>query len=277
MTSPGAIREVKISAADPPILQTITDLWASRGLFSVLVWRQINIRYAQTFFGLIWMLLQPGLTGLLYWLVFGMFVKVPTQGVPYPMFVLSGIVIWTVFSQGMERGSSSLIQDERLITKVYFPRLLLPLSASLSVLADFAIALAILAPVSIFLGFAGWGLLWVPVALLPAILMAGGMSMLFSSLNIRFRDLRQMAPFLVQAWIWATPVAYPLELVPQPWVAPVLANPLSAPVLVFRHALTGSALPPLWSIWTSLAASVLMFLFGAWVFRRVEKDFADYI
>lgn len=101
--------------------------------------------------------------------------------------------------------------------------------------------------------------------------------MLFSSLNIRFRDLRQMAPFLVQAWIWATPVAYPLELVPQPWVAPVLANPLSAPVLVFRHALTGSALPPLWSIWTSLAASVLMFLFGAWVFRRVEKDFADYI
>ncbi|HNY30709.1 MAG TPA: ABC transporter permease [Fibrobacteria bacterium] len=277
MSSSGAIREVRIGAADPPVLQSLVDLWAARGLFSVLVWRQINIRYAQTFFGMVWMLLQPGMTGLLYWLVFGVFVKVPTQGVPYPLFVLSGIVIWTVFSQGMERGSASLIQDERLITKVYFPRLLLPLSATVSVLADFVVSLVILAPICMALGLAGVGLLWIPVALVPTLLMAGGMGMLFSSLNIRFRDLRQIAPFLVQAWIWATPVAYPLEVVPAPWVGPLLANPMSAPVLLFRHALTGSALPPLWSVWTSLIGSVVIFLFGAWVFRRVEKDFADYI
>lgn len=272
-------QEVNIQAEDTPALDGLVEVWKHRSLLWVLVMRQISVRYAQTFFGLFWILIQPGLTALLYWLVFGIFVKVPTGNTPYPLFALTGLSLWNLFAQGFDRAGASIVQDEKLVTKVYFPRLLLPLAASGSVLADFAVAFAILLPLSLVFGAPARdsSLLLLPVVVAVPYLLASGFGSIVGAVNIRFRDLRQVAPFLIQMWVWATPVAYPLEVVPPAWLPLLLANPVSAPVLVFRHILTGSSLPPVWSIWYSVVASVFVFFAGAWIFRKVEKDFADYI
>lgn len=228
--------------------------------------------------GAFWVLLQPMLTAALYTLVFGVFVRVQTGNVPYPLFSYSGMVLWMVFAQGFERGGMSLVQDERLISKIYFPRLLLPWSAVFSVMVDLAVSTAVLIPVAWIWGIPPtWNLLWIPVALLPALLAACGLGTLIASLNIRWRDLRQVAPFLVQIWVWVTPVAYSFAMVPSPWDKVLLFNPLSAPVLLFRHATLGTGMPPLWALAFSFASSFLLFVLGTVVFRRVERSFADYI
>ena len=237
-----------IQSNDPPLSMVVRELARSTELLSVLVRRQISIRYAQTVMGAFWVLLQPLMTAALYTLVFGTFVRVNTGDIPYPLFSYSGMVIWMIFAQGLERGGISLIQDERLITKIYFPRLWLPWAAVLSVLVDFAISSAILIPVAWIWGISlsPLRLLWIPVAILPALLAAAGAGTLLSSLNIRWRDLRQVAPFLVQIMVWVTPVAYSFDMVPKPWNDVLLFNPVSAPVLLFRHATLGAAMPPLW-------------------------------
>lgn len=269
----------RIRSSDPPLLDVCRELAGSTELLSVLVRRQIAIRYAQTVMGAFWVLLQPLMTAALYTLVFGMFVRVNTGNVPYPLFSYSGMVLWMVFAQGLERGGISLIQDERLISKIYFPRLWLPWSAVLSVLVDFAISSAILIPVAWIWGLAPSPirLLWIPVSIAPALLAAAGAGTLLSSLNIRWRDLRQVAPFLVQIMVWVTPVAYSFDMVPKPWDELLLLNPVSAPVQLFRHATLGTPMPPLWALGLSFLTSSLLFVVGTLVFRRVERTFADYI
>ena len=271
--------QIRIRPESPGIVETIADLVATRELLWVLILRQIKMRYAQTAFGTFWIVLQPLLSAVLYTLVFGMFVKVPTNGVPYVLFSYSGMVGWTVFAQGFDRAGTSLVQDERLITKTYFPRLHLPLSAVLSVAPDLAISTLLLLPVAWILGFPPQlRLLWALPAVAVPVLLAIGFGSVVASMNIRWRDLRQAAPFLVQIFVWATPVAYPLEVVPPKWQTILLAaNPMTAPVLLFRHALLGTPFPPTWALWTSLATSVVVLLAGTTVFRSVEKTFADYI
>jgi len=267
-----------IRSKDPSLLQNVREAVESWELLLVLVRRQISVRYAQTLFGAAWIVLQPILTAALYTMVFGLFVKIQTGGIPYPLFSYCGMVLWLVFAQGIERGSVALVQDERLITKVYFPRVLLPVSSVLSVLVDFAVAGFVLVGVAWIWGFPpSTGMLLFPIAVVPAVLAAIGISALLSSLNIRWRDLRQVAPFLVQIWVWATPVAYPVEIAPAPWSTLVLLNPITPPVMLFRHAILGSAMPPLWSLGVSFAVSFLLFLVGMKVFAKVEKSFADYI
>jgi lipopolysaccharide transport system permease protein len=269
---------IHIRAKDPGFLETVAELWTSRELLGVLVLRQIKSRYAQTAFGALWVLFQPLMAAALYTLVFGLFVKVPTGGVPYVLFSYSAMVVWSVFAQGFDRAGMSLVQDERLITKTYFPRLHLPISATLSTLPDLAVSLALLLPVAWIMGYPPRPeLLWALPAVAAPLLLAMGAGSVIASLNVRWRDLRQMAPFLVQIWVWATPVAYPLEVAPQRWRNVLLLNPLTPPVLLFRHALLGSPLPPYWSMCTSFATSLFLFFLGCWIFRRVEKTFADYI
>lgn len=271
--------QIHIRAQDPGILETVAELWQTKELLGVLVLRQIKARYAQTAFGTFWVVLQPLLAAALYTLVFGLFVKVPTGGVPYVLFSYSAMVVWMIFAQGFDRSGISLVQDERLITKTYFPRLHLPISAALSVAPDFAISTLLLFPVALYFGYyPGFRLLWALPAVAVPFLLAVGSGALVASMNIRWRDLRQAAPFLVQILVWATPVAYPLEIAPERWRNIILAaNPMAPPVLLFRHALLGTPLPPLWSMGTSLALALVLFLFGSYVFRRVEKSFADYI
>jgi lipopolysaccharide transport system permease protein len=271
--------QIHIRAKDPGLFETLGELVSTRELLWVLIVRQIKMRYAQTAFGTFWIVIQPLLSAVLYTLVFGLFVKVPTAGVPYVLFSYSGMVVWTVFAQGFDRAGISLVQDERLITKTYFPRLHLPISAALSVAPDLAISGLLLLPVAWILGFAPhFRILWaIPAVLVPFILATGAGS-LVASLNIRWRDLRQAAPFLVQIFVWATPVAYPLEVVPQGWRNVLLfGNPMTAPVLLFRHAVLGTAFPPLSALAVSLGFSVALLLFGTTIFRAVEKTFADYI
>ncbi len=271
-------RSIHIRAGDPGFLETISELWRSRELLSVLVQRQLKSRYAQTAFGTFWVIFQPLMAALLYALVFGVFVKVPTGGTPYVLFSYTAMVVWSLFAQGFDRTGVSLIMDERLITKTYFPRLHLPFAAALSTLPDLLVSFVLLVPVAWAFGYPpGLRLLWVVPSILVPILAAVGAGAVVASLNIRWRDLRQAAPFLVQIWVWATPVAYPLDVVPDRWRPLLLLNPLSAPVMVFRHALLGTPLPPTWSMGASVLSSLFLFSLGCWVFRRVEKTFADYI
>ena len=271
--------QIRIRAKDPGFLETVLELLLSLELLSVLIQRQIKMRYAQTAFGTFWIVIQPLLSAVLYTLVFGLFVRVPTAGVPYVLFSYSGMVIWTVFAQGFDRAGISLVQDERLITKTYFPRLHLPLSAALSVAPDLGISLLLLLPVAWLLGFPPHPrLLWAFPSFIVPFLLAIGSGSLVASLNIRWRDLRQAAPFLVQIFVWATPVAYPLEVVPVVWRNVLLyGNPMTAPVLLFRYAVLGTPFPPISAIWISFGLSVALLLFGTTVFRSVEKTFADYI
>ena len=270
---------IHIRAEDPGFFETVGEMVRARELLWVLIVRQIKMRYAQTVFGTFWIVIQPLLSAVLYTLVFGLFVKVPTAGIPYVLFSYSGMVAWTVFAQGFDRSGISLVQDERLITKTYFPRLHLPLSAALSVFPDLLVSIVILLPLSWILGFPPtWRLVWIiPSVLVPALL-AVGAGAIVSSMNIRWRDLRQAAPFLVQVFVWATPVAYPLDVVPGAWKTVLLAaNPMSASVLLFRHALLGTPFPPWWALSLSWGLAIVLLLFGSYVFRSVEKTFADYI
>jgi lipopolysaccharide transport system permease protein len=268
----------RIRAGDPGIGFMLGELVASRELLFLLVRRQISIRYAQTVFGAAWVAMQPMLSTLMYALVFGLFVKIDTSPLPYPLFAYAGSVIWSLFAQGLERGGTSLVADERLVTKIYFPRLLLPFSAVLSGLVDLGVAMCILLPWALVT--AHTNVVALPLLVLPVItvlLVGTGLSTLISSLNVRWRDLRQVAPFLVQLLVWATPVAYPLAMVPQGWRTAILLNPMTPAVETFRSILLGSAMPPTWSLWTSAATAFALFMLGIMVFRSVEKSFADYI
>lgn len=268
----------RIRPQDPGVLEVARELASSWNLVLALARRQISVRYAQTIFGALWVVIQPLFSTLLYTLVFGLFVKVPTGGVPYPLFALSGMIAWNLFSQSMERASGSLVQDERLITKVYFPRLALPISAAASSLVDFVVSLAILLPAAWLYGYrTPPGILLGMLGLAPLFLCALATGTLLASLNIRWRDLRQVAPFFTQILVWASPVAWPLELAPAEWHWALLLNPLTPPILLFRCFVTGSIPPPMWSLGASVVTSVILFLVSFQVFRRVERNFADYI
>lgn len=271
-------QQIHIRAKNPGFFETVGELLSTLELLGVLIVRQIKSRYAQTAFGAFWIVFQPLIAAAIYTLVFGLFVKVPTGGVPYVLFSYSAMVAWSVFSQGFDRAGISLVQDERLITKTYFPRLHLPLAAVFSTLPDLAVSLLLLVPLAWIMKYPpGLRIAWAVPAILIPMMLSMGLGAMVASLNVRWRDLRQAAPFFVQIWVWATPVAYPLELAPQRWRNALLLNPLTPPILLFRHALLGTPLPPPWALGSSLATAVVLLFLGSWIFRRVEKTFADYI
>lgn len=267
-----------IRPGGPGLGESIREILSYHELLQALVVRNIASRYAQTMFGALWVLFQPLMQVGLYWLVFGLFVPVPTGNIPYVLMALSGLLVWMVFAQGMERASTSLVQDERLVTKVYFPRLLLPMAAILSVLVDYLLGMVVLVPLAWWLGFppAANLLLLVPSCAM-ALLAAYAFGSCFAALNIRWRDLRQVTPFMVQTLVWATPVAYPMASVPEKWQAVILCNPMAPVVMISRHAVLGTGLPPTWSILLSASVLIGLTIVSTTVFRKVEGAFADYI
>lgn len=267
-----------VSSRNSSLWVVFLEAFRERELLALLIKRQISIRYAQTAFGAAWVALQPLLSTAMYALVFGLFVKVDTGNIPYPLYAYSGSVLWTLFAQGLERGGSALVADERLVTKIYFPRLLLPFAAVLSGIVDLCVASLILVPYAWISASPELAALPLAlVAIVPILLSSAGLATLLSSLNVRWRDLRQVAPFLVQLLVWATPVAYPIEMVPAQWRTAFLLNPATPAMQLFRSALLGSAPPPTWSIVAAFATSGALFLIGVMVFRSVERSFADYI
>ena len=253
------------------------ELWASRGLLLLLVWRDIKSRYSQTVLGAGWAVLQPVFTMVVFTVIFGRLARMPSDGVPYSVFSLAALVPWTYFSTSLTGSSNSLVLSRSLLTKVYFPRLLIPAASILATLVDFAIAFVVLMLVML-----GFGLVphaesaWmVPVVLVILSMTAMGAGSWLAALNVQYRDVRHVSPFLVQIWMYASPIVYSLSLVPERYRLIYALNPLSGALAGFRAALLGTPGPTWSQLGLSLFGSLAIFVAGILYFRRTERVFAD--
>jgi lipopolysaccharide transport system permease protein len=256
----------------------VGELWAYRELLYFLTWRDVKVRYKQTAIGAAWAVLQPLLTMVVLAVIFGAFMRVPTDGLPYPVFAYAALLPWNFFASSLSRASSSLVNDASLISKVYFPRLLLPVSAVLSMTIDFGIAFIILLGMMAWYGIVpGVAVLTLPFFLLLAFITALGCGLWLSALNVRYRDIAYITPFLIQVWFFITPVAYPSSIIPERWRALYGLNPMAGVVEGFRWALLNTAEAPQATILVSTGVVVLLFVGGIFWFRRLEQGFADVV
>jgi lipopolysaccharide transport system permease protein len=255
----------------------LRDLWAHRELLYFLMWRDIKVRYKQTTLGAAWAIIQPLVTMIIFTFFFGKLARVPTEGVPSPIFFYSAVLLWTFFSNGVTSGANSLIGNSNLITKVYFPRLIIPSAAVAAGLLDFAIASVLLIGLLAYYGFSvTWGYLMLLPLILLTTLLALGVGIWFSALNVKYRDVRYALPFLVQIWFFVSPIIYPSSLVPEEWRWLPALNPLVGIIESFRASLFGRPLP-----WLALAYStgftLVMLVYSSFMFRRMERSFAELI
>jgi len=255
----------------------VGELLRYRGLLLHLVWRDIKSRYSQTVLGAGWAVLQPLLTMVIFTIIFGRFARVPSDGVPYPVFSLAALVPWTYFSSALTGSSNSLVISRSLLTKVYFPRLVIPASPVLAALVDFGIAFVVLLLVMIGFGIVpGFETVWMLPILLAIISMtAMGAGCWLAALNVQYRDVRHLSPFLVQVWMYASPIVYSMSLVPEAYRPIYALNPLAGVLTAFRAMLLGTAGPTWGQLGLSLAGAVVIFLAGTLYFRRTERVFAD--
>ena len=253
------------------------ELWAYRGLFFFLVWKEIKVRYAQTVLGSGWAILQPVLTMVVFSIVFGSFAGIPSDGVPYPVFSLAALVPWTYFSTALTGASASLVGNVQLITKVYFPRLVIPMAPVLSGLVDFGIAFVILLLVMLGYGLAPSpeAIVLVPLLVLATMMVAAGVGLWLSALTIQYRDFKYVAPFLIQIWMYASPVAYPMSMIPERYRLIYSLNPMAGVIEGFRAVLLRTQVIPLTLVLMSVGSGAVLLIGGAIYFRRMERAFAD--
>jgi len=277
-----------IDAAALPVVQigparswaslNLAELVEYRELLYFLVWRDIKVRYKQTALGVIWAVLQPLFMMLVFTLFFGRLGKLPSEGLPYSVFTLCALLPWQLFAHALTESSNSLVANERLISKVYFPRLLVPLAAVVGGLADFGVAFLLLLAVMAFYGvIPGVAAIALPLLVLFAITTAFAVGLWLSALNVQYRDVRYTLSFATQLWMFATPVAYSASLVPGGWRAVYGLNPMVGVVEGFRWALLNRATAPGLEILVSIAAVAALLVSGLYYFRRVERTFADII
>jgi lipopolysaccharide transport system permease protein len=254
----------------------LREVWAYRELLYFFVWRDVKIRYKQTAIGVLWVVLQPLLTMLVFTLFFGRLAKLPSQGLPYPVFYFAALVPWTYFAYALQMTTNVVVENQRLITKVYFPRLILPISAALSGLVDFGIGFVVLVIFTVAYGIRPTlAALWLPALLALAMFTALGVGLWLSALNALYRDVKYVIPFLVQFWMFASPVAYPSTLVPQRWRWLYGLNPIAGVIDGFRWAITGRGEAPGLVLLASSAAVCVVFLGGLFFFNRMETEVAD--
>ena len=254
------------------------ELWHYRELLYFLIWRDVKVRYKQTAIGAAWAILQPFLTMVIFSVIFGELVRVPSDGVPYPVFSFAALLPWTFFATALNRSSASLIYDANLISKVYFPRLIVPVAAVLAPLVDFAIAFTILLGMMLFYGIVpGTVALTLPLFLGLALLTALGLGFWLSALNVKYRDIGYVIPFLIQAWLFVTPVVYPSTIIPERWRLLYGLNPMAGVVEGFRWALLDTESTPGVLIIVSTIVVVVLFVAGLFYFRRMENEFADVV
>src|SRR5258705_3473816 len=253
-------------------------VWQFRELLYFLAWRDVKVRYKQTVIGAAWAILQPFMTMVVFAVVFGHFVKIPSDGVPYSVFTYTALLPWTYFSQAITRSGTSLVSDTNLIKKVYFPRLIIPLSAVASPLVDFCISfLVLLGMMAWFRIQFGWGLLAVPFFLFLAVLPALAVGLWLSALNARYRDVGHTIPFLIQFWMFASPVAYPLSVVPEKWRLIYGLNPMAGVIEGFRWALLTTERPAFRVMALSTGVVVLLLIGGIVFFKRIERNLAEVV
>jgi len=256
----------------------LRELWEYRELVYFLTWRDIKVRYKQTALGASWAIIQPFFTMIVFSLFFGQLAKVPSDGIPYPIFSYTALVPWTFFAHGISQSANSLVGNANLITKVYFPRLVVPLSGVISGAVDFGLAFVVLLGMMAFYGlWPTWAVLWLPLLLLLAFVTALGVGLWLSALNVQFRDVRYAVPFLIQFWLFATPIAYPSSLLSEGWRMIYALNPMVGVAEGFRWALLGTQTAPGPVIFVSLLAALATLISGAFYFRRMEETFADVV
>lgn len=255
----------------------LSELWGARELIYFLTWRDVRVRYKQTALGASWAILQPLLTMIIFTVFFGRLAKVPSDGLPYPIFSFTALLPWTYFAQSLTQSSNSLVGSSNLLKKIYFPRLAIPVSSVIGGLVDFGTAfLVLLAMMAYYHVPVTVSVLMLPAFLALATMTALGVGLWLSALNVKYRDVRYTVPFLTQIWLFASPVAYPSSMLHEPWRTLFGLNPMAGVVEGFRWALLGSA-PPGAMIWTSVAVSAVVLFSGLKYFRKVERSFADVV
>jgi lipopolysaccharide transport system permease protein len=265
---------------DPPSGWTsigFRELWDYRELLYFLTLRDVKVRYKQTALGAAWAVIQPLFMMVVFSLFFGRLAKVPSDGIPYPIFTFCALLPWQLFAHALTESSNSLVANERLITKVYFPRLVVPIAAVLGGLVDFAVAFVILLVMMFYYGVVPtWAIITLPGFILLAIMTALGVGLWLSALNVQYRDVRYTINFLIQFWLFATPVAYPSSIVPERWRALYGLNPMAGVVEGFRWALLGNK-PPGAMLAVSVSVVIVILIGGLYYFRRMEQQFADVV
>jgi len=253
------------------------ELWRYRDLLYIFIWRDIKVRYKQTAVGVAWAIFQPVLTMIIFSVLFGRLAKLPSDGAPYPIFVFTGLLLWNYFSASLINSSESLISNEAIVKKVYFPRILLPGSTIITPAVDFAISFVVLLALMLYYNFvpSALGLLIVPVLLLIAMISSLGLGLFLSSLNVKYRDVRHIMPFFLQISMYVTPVIYPVTIIPQKfqWIA--YLNPMSGVITLARSLLLGSVQVEWILLPISFGVAILLLLFGLVYFRKTERFFAD--
>jgi lipopolysaccharide transport system permease protein len=279
LARPGApVPSIVIEPSKGWIGLKLGDLWEYRELLYFLVWRDIKVRYKQTVLGAAWAIIQPFFSMVVFSLFFGKLAKMPSDGIPYPIFAYAALVPWTFFANGLSQSANSLVDSANLIRKIYFPRLTIPIANVLAGLVDFFLAFVVL------LGMMVWyriypteRLVWLPLFLLLALVTALAVGLWLSVLNVEYRDVRYTVPFITQFWMFATPIVYPSSLLTEPWRTLYGLNPMVGVVEGFRWALLGTKTAPGPAIAVSSGAALLLLIGGAFYFRRMEKTFADVV
>ncbi len=285
---PDAIADGREGAAAAPLLRIepargwvalhLRELWEYRELLYFLTWRDIKVRYKQTVLGASWAIIQPLFTMVVFSVVFGRLAKVPSDGLPYPIFSFAALVPWHFFSNGISKAANSMVGSGNMIKKIYFPRLIVPLAGVLSGAVDFVLAFIMLLGMMVFYGFIPtWNVVWLPFLLLLAFATALGVGLWLSALNVQFRDVRHAVPFLTQFWLFATPIAWPSSLLDEPWRTLLAINPMVGVVEGFRWALLGQGSAPGPMILVSSIVALSLLIGGAFYFRRLERTFADVV
>jgi len=257
----------------------LRDLWIYRELVFFMIWRNLKVRYKQTLLGATWAIIQPLMTMIVFNFIFGNVAKVPTDGIPYPIFSYTALLPWGLFTTALNQASRSLTTNQNMVTKIYFPRLVLPISSVLAGLADFAIAFVILIGLMFYYGVTpAWNVLWtLPFFLLLSIIAALGVSLWLSAINVQYRDVNYALPFLTQFWLFITPVAYSASVISAKWQLVYSLNPMAGVVNGFRWALLGAGNGPDLALWISVGISLLILVSGLFYFRNMERTFADTI
>jgi len=256
----------------------LKSIWAYRELLYFLVWRDLKVRYKQTSIGIGWTVLQPLIAMVIFTVIFGHFAKIPSDGVPYPIFAFCGLLPWTYFATALNRCMVSVVADAQLVSKIFFPRLLLPIAGTISGVIDFFISLGLFLGLMVWYGFVvTWWLLTLPLFLMLALLTALAVGLWVSALNVRYRDVTYTIPFLIQAWMFASPVIYPVSMIPEKYRSLYSLNPMAGVIEGFRWALLGKANPDFSVMAVSVVVVIGVLAGGLVFFRRMERTFADIV
>lgn len=273
--------DLKEIVLEPPrgwLKLRISELWEFRELLYFLTWRDIKVRYKQTLLGIVWAIIQPLMTMVIFSVVFGKLAKLPSEGMPYPIFAYTALLPWQLFSRALSDAASSVVSNQHMITKIYFPRIFLPTSSIISGLIDFSIAFLILLGMMFYYKITiSWNILFLPIFLLLAVINAMAVGMWLSALNVRYRDVKYITPFLLQVWLYATPIAYSTTLIPEEWRVLYSLNPMVGVVNGFRWALLGQSFEVSSLFAVSIGVVVVFFFSGLFYFQRMEQTFADLI